>query len=76
MGYRAPDLSEAQLAIQHCLSEIRSPYNDGWVSQACKRDLFMLKSWLDEEYARLPEFYDEKSWEQERLINILQKRQR
>lgn len=74
MGYRPPDLETAQQAIQHCLREIRGPYNDGWVSQACKRDLYMLKSWLEEEYASLPQFSDEKDWEQERLINILQKR--
>lgn len=74
MGYRPPDLEQAQQAIQHCLREIQSPYNDGWVSSACKRDLYMLKSWLDEEYARLPQFYEENTWEQERLINILQRK--
>jgi len=74
VGYRAPDLTEAHRAIQHCLREIHSPYNDGWVSQSCKRDLYLLKSWLDQEYARLPKFSDEDKWEQERLINILQRR--
>ena len=71
MGWRQPDLSAARQAIQHCLGEIRSPYNDGWVSGACKRDLFMLKSWLEDEYARLPEFSDEETWQQERLVDIL-----
>ena len=74
MGFRKPDLDQAQSAIAACLREISSPYNDGWISQACKRDLYMLKSWLEEEYARLPQFYDEKNWEQERLVNILQRK--
>lgn len=74
MGFSQSDLDLAQSAIASCLRDIASPYNDGYTSQACKRDLYMLKSWLDEEYARLPKFSDEAVWEQERLINILQKR--
>jgi hypothetical protein len=73
MGFRKPDLDSAQQAIRACLCEIRSPYNDGWTSSACKRDLYMLKSWLDDEYKRLPTFVGEQQWEQERLIDILKK---
>lgn len=56
------------------MREITSPYNDGFTSSYCKRDLYMLKSWLEQEYARLPQFSGEESWEQERLIEILQRR--
>jgi len=73
MGFRKPDLETAQQAIRTCLGEIRSPYNDGWTSSACKRDLYMLKSWLDDEYKRLPTFVGEELWEQELLIGILKK---
>jgi len=73
MGFRKPDLDSAQQAIRTCLGEIRSPYNDGWTSYACKRDLYMLKSWLDDEYKQLPSFVGEELWEQERLIDILKK---
>ena len=73
MGFRKPDLETAQQAIRTCLGEIRSPYNDGWTSSACKRDLYMLKSWLDDEYKRLPIFVGEELWEHERLIGILKK---
>jgi hypothetical protein len=73
MGFRKPDLDSAQQAIRTCLGEIRSPYNDGWTSSACKRDLYMLKSWLDDEYKRLPSFVGEELWEQQRLIDILKK---
>lgn len=71
MGYRKPGLEEAQQAIRRCLGEIHSPYNDGYISMGCKHDLYVLKSWLEEEYARLPKFSDEKEWEQERLISKL-----
>lgn len=73
MGFRKSDLVTAQQAIQSCLGEIHSPYNDGWTALACKRDLYMLKSWLDDEYQRLPVFAREQEWEQERIINILKK---
>ena len=74
MGFSKPDLDLARSAIASCLREIQSPYNDGYTSSYCKRDLYMLKSWLEEEYARLLQFSGEQAWEQERLIEILQKR--
>jgi hypothetical protein len=33
----------------------------------------MLKCWLEDEYNRLPTFVGEEKWEQERLIQVLQK---
>ena len=71
MGFQKPDLNVARVAIGACLVEIRSPYNDGWTSSACKRELYLLKSWLDDEYAKLPRFSDEEQWEKERMWNTL-----
>jgi hypothetical protein len=71
MGFRKPDLNEASRAISASLREIASPYNDGWTSAACKKELYLLKSWLDDEYAKLPTFFEEREWEQERLIKKL-----
>jgi len=71
MGFRQPSLDDARLAIGRSLNEIKSPYNDGWTSAACKHDLYLLKSWLDEQYERLPKFDEEHKWEQERLVKIL-----
>ena len=73
MGFQKPDLDSAQQTIRACMAEIRSSYNDGWTASGCKRDLYVLKSWLDDEYNRLPVFAGEQQWEQERLINILKK---
>ena len=63
----------ARRAIGACLGEIRSPYNDGWTSRACKRELYLLKSWLDDEYKKLPIFFEEDQWEKQRLIDLLKK---
>ena len=71
MGFQKPDLNVARMAIGVCLVEIRSPYNDGWTSEACKRELYLLKSWLDDEYAKLPRFSEEEQWEKERMWNRL-----
>ena len=73
MGFQKPDLNGAWRDIARCMAEIRSPYNDGWTSSYCKKDLYMLKSWLDEQYKDLPKFSDEEQWEQQRIIDILKR---
>jgi hypothetical protein len=73
MGFRKPDLDTAREAIRTCLVEIHSPYNDGWTSSACKHDLYVLKSWLEDEYKRLPTFAGEEVWEQEQVVEILKR---
>jgi hypothetical protein len=71
MGFKKPDLDEASRAIRRSLSEIHSPYNDGYVQSSCKHELYMLKCWLEDEYNKLPTFAGEETWEQERVIQIL-----
>ena len=73
MGFRKPNLDPAREAIRTCLAEIHSPYNDGWTSSSCKHDLYVLKSWLEDEYKRLPNFAGEEAWEQERVVEILKR---
>jgi hypothetical protein len=71
MGFRKPDLDTARQVIHTCLVEIHSPYNDGFTSSYCKKDLYVLKCWLEDEYKQLPTFSGEDKWEQERLIDLL-----
>jgi hypothetical protein len=71
MGFKKPSLDEAGWDIRRCLEEIKSPRNDGFVQQDCKKHLYLLKCWLEDEYKTLPVFLDEPLWEQERLIDIL-----
>jgi hypothetical protein len=73
MGFQKPDLNMARQAIVTCLAAIHSPYNDGWTSATCKKELYLLKCWLDDEYKKLPAFFEENAWEQERIVNILKK---
>ena len=73
MGFQKPNLDDALSAIRTCLVEIHSPYNDGWTSSACKHDLYVLKSWLEDEYMKLPTFVGEETWEQERVVEILKR---
>jgi hypothetical protein len=71
MGFRKPDLSQAYHAVRQAMAEIDSPYNDGFTSAYCKKDLYLLKCWLEDEYKQLPTFVGEEVWEQERLVKIL-----
>jgi hypothetical protein len=71
MGFRKPDIHSAQQAIRTSLGEIHSPYNDGWTQMSCKRELYMLKCWLEIEYSKLPTFAGEEQWEQDRIVQIL-----
>ena len=73
MGFAKPDLYNAQDAIRRSLAEIHTPYNDGFVQRHCKQELYMLKCWLEDEYAKLPTFVGEEKWEQERLVTLLKK---
>lgn len=75
MGFRPPGLIDAYDAIRRSFVEISSPYNDGYTSEYCKKELWRLKTWLEEEYSKLPEFGDEKSWEQELLIDKLKQKE-
>jgi hypothetical protein len=73
MGFRKPDLSPAYRAIRLTMTEIGSPYNDGFTSSHCKQDLYMLKCWLEDEYMKLPNFSGEELWEQERIVQVLKR---
>jgi hypothetical protein len=71
MGFKQPDIASAYSAIRKSLLEIGSPYNDGFTSSYCKKDLYLLKCWLEDEYQKLPTFVGEDKWDQERMIEIL-----
>jgi hypothetical protein len=73
MGFQKPSLDKASWDIRRALTEIASPLNDGFTASHCKKELYLLKCWLDDEYEKLPTFVGEEQWEQERLIKILKK---
>lgn len=73
MGFRKPNFNQAELALRSILGEISHPGNDGFTSSYCKRELYMLKCWLEDEYNKLPTFIGEDKWEQEQILKILKK---
>ena len=73
MGFKKPDLDDAYAAIRDSIREISSPYNDGFTSSHCKKDLYQLKCWLEDSYCKLPTFVGEEQWEQERVVEILKR---
>ena len=67
------DVQDIQHQIGRMLTEISSPYNDGWTASGCKQELYQLKCYIEDAYKDLPTFVGEEKWEQERLIQLLQK---
>ena len=73
MGFQKLNLDSAYQAVRNVLTEIHSPYNDGWTSSSCKQELYLLKCWLEDEYSKLPTFAGEEQWEQDRVIQLLKR---
>ena len=67
------DPQDIQNQIGRMITEICSPYNDGWTASGCKQELYQLKCYIEDAYKDLPTFVGEEKWEQERLIQLLQK---
>ncbi len=76
MGFAKPDLHGAEQAIRRAVTEIRSPYNDGFTSAYLKLELYQLKCVLEDLYADLPRFGDEDQWEKMRMMEVLKKKER
>ena len=63
------------LWLDRVVTEIKSPFNDGFSALELKRELFEFKCLLDDVYETLPDFgEDEVEWEKQRLYNKLKKR--
>ena len=73
MGFAKPNLDGVRWAIQKSLIEIHNDRNDGFTQMSCKRDLYLLKCWLEDRYNQLPTFVGEEQWEQDRIVEILKK---
>jgi hypothetical protein len=74
MGFQKPNIESAYSVIRTLATETASPYNDGFTSLHCKRDLYMLKCFINDTYERLPQFAEEAEWEQERVIQKLKQK--
>lgn len=74
MGFKKNwDVADMQSQLRAMALEICSPYNDGWTSSLCKKDLFRIKCLVEDIYAASPKFADEQEWEKERTMELLKK---
>ena len=64
---------EVVKAIRDLAALASSPRSDGFTQCTYKHDLYVLKCYIEDAYKDLPTFVGEEKWEQERLIQILQK---
>jgi hypothetical protein len=49
----------------------KSPYEDGFNAADAKRQIWQMKCWIEDIYANLPTFDEEKDWEKERIFDKL-----
>lgn len=74
MGFKITwNVADIESQLRRMSTEINSPYNDGWTSSLCKKDLFRIKCLVEDIYNNSPKFAGESEWEQERLLEILKK---
>lgn len=77
MGFKKPNLVEAEIEIRKAFYEVNSKYNDGFTSLEIKKDLYRLKWIFDEQFHKCPTFVGEDEWVQkilqEKVIEILKK---
>jgi diphthamide biosynthesis methyltransferase len=77
MGFRKSwDAADISHQIHALARECSSPYNDGFTSFECKKDLYQLKYIIDRALREAPDFGDlEQTWlteqEQKRIIKHL-----
>jgi hypothetical protein len=77
MGFRKSwDVASMISQIHSLARECSSPYNDGFTSFECKKDLYQLKEIVDAALVEAPDFGSiETQWlteqEQKRIIKIL-----
>jgi len=75
MDYNSIDSIDAARYLNHLARKARDPYTDGFNQCTCKHELYLLKCLIEDLYKELPDFpQQEKEWEQDRLIQLLQRK--
>ncbi len=69
------DIGDISRQISSLSRECSSPYNDGFTAFECKKDLYQLKTLIDQAIKNSPKFAGEEEWLTERekkfIINAL-----
>lgn len=75
LAYNNQLTSNVEQWLQQVVTEIKSPFNDGFTASGAKKELFEFKCLLEDVYENLPDFGEEEvEWEKQRLYNKLKKR--
>lgn len=68
------DVANIMQQLRVVMSECASPYNDGFTACCCKKDLYQIKCFIEDNWDDLPEFPEqEREWEQQRIIQLLKR---
>lgn len=77
MGFRKTwDVSDIVRQLRDIMTECSHAGTDGFTACHCKRDLYQVKCFIEDNWDQLPEFPEqERQWEQERIIELLRRPQ-
>ena len=66
---------EVVRAIRQLAAQANAPHSDGFTQCSYKRDLYVLKCYIDDVYKTCPDFpQQEAEWERDRLMEILKRK--
>ena len=69
------ELERVRITLRQLASEAKSPYETGFVTVQYKRQLVEMKWFLEDLIEGIGYFCGEEQWEQERLVQVLKKRE-
>ena len=68
------ELERIRINLRQLANEARSPYETGFVTVQYKRQLVEMKWFIEDLLEDIGSFAGEESWEQERLVQVLKKK--
>ena len=70
------ELERIRISLRQLAHEAKSPYETGFVTVQYKRQLVEIKWFLEDLIEDIGYFSDEETWEQERLVQLLKRKEK
>lgn len=70
------ELERIRISLRQLAIEARSPYETGFVTAQYKRQLVEMKWFIEDLLEDVGYFVNEESWEQERLLQLLKRKEK
>ena len=70
------ELERIRISLRQLAAEARSPYETGFVTVQYKRQLVEMKWFLEDLIDDIGYFAGEESWEQERVVQLLKRKEK